>query len=279
MKKIIVFGAGSASLYPILGLNQDNYEIEAVIDNDVKKNGKEWLGYIVESPQNITNHEFDFVVISHIYGKEARKQLEILGVSNDKIIDFYEKLEMFYDVRIAMLKTCALEIERKNIPGALAEVGVYQGEFSKHFNELFPNKKLHLFDTFEGFDAKDISEQEKAISNPNENEFTDTNVELVLSKMKHPEMVEVHKGYFPDSINGLEECFSLVSLDPDLYQPVLNGLLYFYPRLSKGGYIFIHDYNNRRFSGVKKAVDDFCCGKNIQMVPICDIGGTVVITK
>lgn len=40
-----------------------------------------------------------------------------------------------------------------------------------------------MFDTFEGFNKKDISESEKKISNPQNTEFKDTSVELVLSKM------------------------------------------------------------------------------------------------
>ena len=30
----------------------------------------------------------------------------------------------------------------------------------------------------------------------------------------------------------------------DLYKPTLEGLNIFYPKISKGGYLSIHDYNN-----------------------------------
>ena len=51
--------------------------------------------------------------------------------------------------------------------------------------------------------------------------------------------------------------FSFVSLDADLYQPILSRLLYsFYPRLAPGGLIFVHDYGSHNWDGCK-AVDEF----------------------
>lgn len=279
MKKVVIFGAGSASLYPVLGLNLDNCEIVCMIDNDKNKWDAKWLGYTVRPPEILKEITCDYIIISHIYGNQARQQLREIGIPEEKIMDFYGQPEMFYDLRVAVFKTCALELKRRKVPGAVAELGVFQGEFSRHINDMFPEKKLYLFDTFEGFDKKDISDRELAVSAPGKDEFKNTSVKLVMSRMKNPENVEIRKGYFPETLRGLEEQFSFVSLDPDLYLPVRNGLEYFYPRLARGGYLFVHDYNNRRFAGVKQAVDEYCNGKNIPLFPICDIGGSVIISK
>src|ERR1041385_1300392 len=56
-------------------------------------------------------------------------------------------------VRYAALELCSNEIKANNLQGDVAEVGVYKGEFAKRLNQLFPAKKLYLFDTFEGFDS------------------------------------------------------------------------------------------------------------------------------
>ena len=57
----------------------------------------------------------------------------------------------------------------------------------------------HLFDTFAGFDAKDLSvEAENNYSEELEGHFKETSVELVISRMPHPKRCIVHKGYFPD---------------------------------------------------------------------------------
>lgn len=278
-KKIAIFGAGSASLITIYGVNTDNCEIVKVIDNDKTKWGKEWLGYVVDPVESVLETEFDEIIISHIYGESATKQLVEMGIPENKISDFYGRKETLFEVRIPTLYACMEEIKRRNVSGNLAELGVFQGDFSKHFSKAFPERKLYLFDTFEGFDDKDISKEEVEASNPQKHEFTKTSIELVLLKMSNKENVVVRKGYFPETAEGLEDTFALVSIDPDLYLPVLNGLKYFWPRLSKGGYIFVHDYNNRRFSGVKKAVDEFMSENDIKIVPICDVGGSIIITK
>ena len=92
------------------------------------------------------------------------------------------KQELAYNldfVRYTTLELCANEIKTNNINGNIAELGVYKGEFAKRLNQLFPDKKLYLFDTFEGFNAKDINtEKQKSFSN-GEQDFSDTSVDLV----------------------------------------------------------------------------------------------------
>ncbi|MEG3087164.1 hypothetical protein [Sphingomonas sp. PB4P5] len=53
----------------------------------------------------------------------------------------------------------------------------------------------------------------------------------------------------------------------------------FYERLSRGGYIFVHDYNNRRYMGVRSAVDQFLKTSGAACVPLPDFAGSVIIAK
>lgn len=98
--------------------------------------------------------------------------------------------------------------------------------------------------------------------------------------MTNPDNIVIKQGFFPDSLNGLEDRFAFVSLDADFEESIYQGLVYFYLRLEKGGYIFIHDYSSDLL-GVEKAVDHF--GKEFDMklpeVPLCDANGTLVLTK
>jgi O-methyltransferase len=71
----------------------------------------------------------------------------------------------------------------------------------------------------------------------------------------------------------------LVSLDTDLFEPVYQGLLFFYPKLVPGGYIFIHDFNNDAYKGAREAVEKFCREQKINYLPIPDLGGSAVIVK
>lgn len=187
--------------------------------------------------------------------------------------------------RFRVLELLSQEVKRLNLPGVMAEVGVYQGDFSSRMNALLPSKKLYLFDTFSGFKKQDILlDMENGLITEGFlsiiSEYTNTCIETVLQRMKYREQCIVKPGYFPESLNGLNEVFCLVSIDVDLYQPTLNALDYFYPRLCKHGYIMVHDYNHDELMGVKKAVHDY--EKRVEeliLLPIPDQCGTVIITK
>ena len=75
--------------------------------------------------------------------------------------------------------------------------------------------------------------------------------------MPFAEKVIIKKGYFPDTMNDVNEKFALASLDMDLYIPMLEGLRFFYKRMSKNGCILLHDYFSKDFERVSNAVKDF----------------------
>jgi O-methyltransferase len=96
--------------------------------------------------------------------------------------------------------------------------------------------------------------------------------------MKHRDKCIVKKGWFPETARNLEEKFAFVSIDADLFDPIYAGLVYFYPRLAAGGYIFVHDYNGELY-GAKEAVVRFSIENNLSYCPLSDIAGTVVFAK
>jgi O-methyltransferase len=209
----------------------------------------------------------------------ATKKLH-LSKSLDFNSSFKQQLAHNLDfVRYTTLELCGNEIKTNNVKGNVAELGVYKGDFAKRVNQLFPDKKLYLFDTFEGFDAKDITTEKQNHYSSGEQEFSDTSVELVLNKMKYRDNCIVKKGHFPESANDVNDSFCFVGLDADLYEPVLSGLRFFYPRLENKGYIFVHDFNNDLYKGARQAVLEFCNANDINYLPIPDSGGTAIITK
>ncbi|GMO25548.1 MAG: hypothetical protein Ta2B_05180 [Termitinemataceae bacterium] len=184
-------------------------------------------------------------------------------------------------VRYATLKLAANEINKKNVRGCTAELGVYKGDFAKMINAFFPNRKLYLFDTFEGFDKRDV-EKEIEIGHKGafEKDFTNKDIELVLRKMPERKNCIVKKGWFPETAKELDETFAFVSIDADLYEPIYQGLLYFYQRLEKGGYIFVHDYSHSgELYGAKEAVQRFSQEFNVPYIPLSDVCGSVVFSK
>ena len=182
-------------------------------------------------------------------------------------------------VRLSSLELVADEIYENDVRGAVAELGVYRGRFAKKINEAFPDRKLYLFDTFEGFDRRDVQNDLSNKYSTASVDLSNTSVEIVLNQMPLRGNCIIKKGFFPDTAVDVDDTFAFVSLDADLYQPIYEGLKYFYPRLSRGGYIFVHDYNNHEFKGAKQAVRDFCRESGATYFPLSDYAGTAIVTK
>lgn len=184
-----------------------------------------------------------------------------------------------FDPRRGMLERCAKEIYHRGISGNCAEAGVFRGDFAQHINYWFPDRTLYLADTFEGFPKEDIDTEQKKGFSDGCQDWSGTNVRKVLSRMPFQEQCIVKKGRFPDSMQDLDDRFAYVSLDMDLYQPILAGLEYFYPRLNAGGYIMVHDCCNEMYPGARAAVEEYCRKQNIGYVICTDGCGSAVITK
>lgn len=191
-------------------------------------------------------------------------------------------------VRYRTFELCAEEILTSANPAlrdaAVAEVGVYRGDFAKIINAKFYQKKLYLFDTFSGFDDAEYLNDLKSegVDSAYMNNFKDTSEDFVIARMPHQEMCVIKKGFFPDSAAGCaDEIFCFVSIDVDLFEPIYNSLDFFYPRLAEGGYLFIHEYNHNHYTGVKKAVRRYeeVQGITLRKIPISDKNGTLIIIK
>lgn len=213
------------------------------------------------------------------------RSMDIDGVNNGIMPDDpLRQNDMYKDdyVRIRTFELCANEIKGKKINGAVAELGVYRGEFARYINMIFSDRNCYLFDTFEGFRESE-AQNEKSDGNCGDafiERFQNTSLEIVLNCMPCPDKIILKQGFFPESLNGLEEKFAFVSIDVDFEQSIFDGLTYFYPRLNAGGYIFVHDYNSVKLKGVKRAVERFEeINGAMNRFPLSDVNGTLVITK
>lgn len=277
--RVLIFGTGAIAkglTYHI----RNTVEIVAYVVSDEYYKENEYLGKKVIKISEINEQVFDQVIMATIHHDEIEKKLQDYGVEMSKIVNYYGRFLNIFDERLAMLRRVAEDIENKNIQGAVAELGVYKGNFAQYINEVFSDRKFYLFDTFSGFDERDVVyDKNMSLSDSCEGEYKNTDVQLVLEKMKFPENCIIRKGYFPLTSEGLDEKFVFVSMDVDLYLPIYEGLKYFYPRLETGGCIFIHDYNNPKYKGVKEAVQEYCNERKIPYISMCDYGGSVIVLK
>ncbi len=184
-------------------------------------------------------------------------------------------------VRRDMLVLLLRDLEARRVAGSLAELGVYRGETARLIHHYLPERVLHLFDTFRGFDRRDVdSEFDRTGDAVGERQFGDTSVDAVR-RLVAPRNgnVRFHPGFFPESCDSAirQERFAFVHLDADLYRPTQSGLQVFYPLVVPGGYIVVHDYN--AWPGARQATDEFFLDKPETPVPMPDKSGSAVIVK
>jgi O-methyltransferase len=174
--------------------------------------------------------------------------------------------------------TMGLALQRvldEAIPGALAEVGVWRGETSAFLHRLAQERRLYLFDTFEGFPEQDLKPGHV------DQRFRDTSLDAVRSRVGASDNVILTPGYVPESLEAAAgERFSFVLLDLDLLAPTRASLEFFYPRLSPGGYLVMHDYNNEESErACRRAFDEFLEDKPEHLVELGDVWGSALIRR
>jgi hypothetical protein len=142
-------------------------------------------------------------------------------------------------------------LKTKNVPGVMAEIGVYKGNTAKLMRLTIPEKTLYLYDTFTGLVNSDPS-----IDVHKDGEFCDTSFEAV-SRLIGFSLVVYRVGKFPDTFTQRYQKFSFVHSDTDTYIGTRKTLELIIPRLSTGGILIFDDYEWPNCPGVKKAIDEF----------------------
>ena len=279
MKTAVIYGAATTAkrVYEEV---KSQYAIQYFVDGNPAFIGTRIDGLEVKGREAILEARPDLVVMGILTGYEdAVEYLIQNGFPEERIICRFVDLNT--RARRDCLEKIAMILEDKEVSGAVAELGVYRGDFAKVINTVFPERKLYLFDTFEGFPEEDMNyETENNLLLDTVGKLSNTSVEYVMGRMPHPERCVIRKGYFPETAAGLEdERYAFVNIDVDLYKPILAGLEYFWPRLAENGYIFVHDYFSFAYAGTKKAIEEFSERFHAGFTPIGDTLSVAFVKK
>ncbi|HEV7265845.1 MAG TPA: TylF/MycF/NovP-related O-methyltransferase [Falsiroseomonas sp.] len=157
-------------------------------------------------------------------------------------------------------------------PLQAAECGVYKG------HSLASCARLALalgsrvaftgLDTFAGLPAlseTDLSYNPHEAARGPEPLFRDTSVAEVqgfIAEQAPGTEAQLVAGLFADTLDTLpERLYDFVHVDCDLYEPHLECLQYFYPRVRPGGIVFFDDYHSVEFPMARGAIDVFMSGR------------------
>jgi len=173
----------------------------------------------------------------------------------------------------------------QKVEGDIVEAGTGYGNTLITFlsaNAYFnSSKKIYAFDSFEGFPIPHLNDIGSKVQ-PNEKilGWDDASPALIEDSILFHTTKNVlklnaasiifRKGFFKDTMpQGLPEKISLLHVDNDLYEGVLQVLHSSFKRLQPNAVVIFDEYHDEKWPGVKKAVDEFAeiFKLNIQYFP------------
>jgi len=165
-----------------------------------------------------------------------------------------------------LLKYLAMTINDE-LSGDVIEMGCCWGVSAVYeqalLNEMESDKKLYLYDSFEGLPEKMLQDDNEVDIKFYEGMMR-TTVEKLKDNFKKCELQEpnVIKGWFdeiPENKFPKQVCFAF--FDCDFYTSMKDCWTIIYPKLVKGARVVVHDYNWEVLPGVKIACDEFLADK------------------
>lgn len=163
------------------------------------------------------------------------------------------------------------------IDGDFVECGVWRGGSSMLIakmlqNRKINNRKLYLYDTYEGMsdpvyhDYDYRGKQAAELLNTDDKvkcyaDINDVKTNISLTNLSHDQIILI-KGKVEDTIpSNSPNLISLLRLDTDWYESTYHELKHLYPILNHNGVLIIDDYGH--WEGCRKAVTQYFNENNI----------------
>lgn len=146
------------------------------------------------------------------------------------------------------------------VPGDFVEMGCFAGDTSIELAELLrgTTKQLYLYDSFAGLPAKTSADYSPLGQNFTPGALAVTK-RFVKSRFLRANLPVPHitKAWFSDLTPAdLPTTIAFAFLDGDLYTSIRDSLKLVLPKISPGGLILVHDYQNPALPGVEQAVHE-----------------------
>ena len=160
----------------------------------------------------------------------------------------------------------------QSIPGDVVEFGCYVGTTSVFLADKLrsTNKRLYLYDSFEGLPLK-TSEDESPIGVQFiAGELQASKKQLIKNlKQAHVPMPTITKGWFSELVDTqIPETISFAFLDGDYYHSVRDSLDLIWSHLSADAVVIVDDYANEALPGAAKAVDEWLKRNPIKRISV-----------
>lgn len=191
------------------------------------------IGYI--DPEKPWTTDKGFVDLANEFNK-------IHNVAYDINSSLYKRIYSLYQIAG----------KQSELSADFAECGVFAG-MTTFFTASKCKSKYVALDSFEGL-SKPVEKDGDHFS-----EFDlRAPIEVAEKTLSRFENVSLIKGWIPDSFSQLEESkYSFVNVDVDLYEPTIESIKYFWPRVVSGGVLICDDYGSNKTPGARAAMNEY----------------------
>jgi len=207
------------------------------------------------------------------------------------IISIVYNNTMCSKLRVKALTKAIHYIVDNDVPGDFVECGTWRGGLAAlmlHYIRITEDKRLYIYDTFEGMPQPGENDGGYAKMMYRENTENDggwckAGIDLVKSVLQqvnpsYSDVCHLVKGKVEDTLDLIApQTISLARLDTDWYESTKKELEVLYPRVSSGGYVLIDDYSD--WNGCKQAVNEYLDTIDKATYTIDVVDGSLVIHK
>ena len=210
----------------------------------------------------------------------ARDYEEAMAATDSGSLDNFSKRTRFYMLHQLMELAC----DRLGPKGDIAECGCWHGH-STYMLALIAERSgasdFHVFDSFEGL--SDYGSKDKGAMAPKSRsaeqarqDFFAADESAVRANLSRFPFISIYRGWIPERFGEIEDRrFKFVHIDVDLYQPYVDSIEFFYPRLLEGGVMVFDDCGSAGFPGARLAVEELEAKFKPQLFLQFPVGGGV----
>jgi O-methyltransferase len=157
--------------------------------------------------------------------------------------------------RLENIQRCVTDVLRRDVPGDLAEAGVWRGGatiFMRAILEAYgdPSRLVWAADSFHGLPEPDPT---RAPADAGDVLFSFSELAVPLDVVREnfkrygllDDRVRFLEGWFKDTLPTAPiSRLAVLRIDADLYESTMDALRSLYPKVSLGGYVIVDDYGN-----------------------------------
>ena len=179
-------------------------------------------------------------------------------------------------IRLGSLYDICKEVIEEGIEGDFVETGVWAGGscmmMAYVLRECGEKRNIYMYDTYEGMTEPDDMDVKFNDDRPFHDKWksnltssgvckwnykSEEDVKLNMGRTKYPDsLIHLVKGKVEDTVKkDSHKKIAVLRLDTDFYSSTDHSMKNLYPRLKKGGYLIVDDYNC--WKGAKRAVDEY----------------------